>query len=74
MPGDKIGVKVSEEYVLDGEAVFRGKSDVVIRVALRVNDGCRAGRFVPDHIGRVRQTRQVELLEDHRVIAPFAEC
>ena len=42
MPGDKIGVEMRQEYVLDLERVLGGKRNVLIRVPLRVNDGCRA--------------------------------
>ncbi len=65
MPGDEIGVEMREEYVLDLERVLGGKGDVLVGVALRVNDGCRACRLVSDEVGSVRQARQIELLEDH---------
>ena len=42
MPGDKIGVEMRQEYVLDLERVLGGKRNVLVGVALRVNDGCRA--------------------------------
>ena len=42
MPGDKIGVEMRQEYVLDLERVLGGKRNVLVRVPLRVNDGCRA--------------------------------
>jgi hypothetical protein len=65
MPGHKIGVEMSEEYVPDPESVFGGEGNVLIRVALRVNDGGRACSFVSDNVGGVRQARQVELFENH---------
>jgi hypothetical protein len=54
-----------EEDVADGERVFRGECDVLIDIPLRIDNGCRARRFVSYQIGGVRQTRQIELLEDH---------
>ena len=54
MPGDKIGVEMRQEYVLDLEYVFGGKRNVLVRVTLRVNDGCRACLFVSDNVGSVR--------------------
>ncbi len=65
MPGDEIGVKMRQENVLDLELVLGGKGNVLVGVALRVNNGRRACRFVSNHVGSVRQARQVELLEDH---------
>ena len=65
MPRDEVGVKVRQEYVLDLQPVFGSKGDVLIRVALRVNDRGGGGFLVPNHVRTVRQARQVELLEDH---------
>jgi hypothetical protein len=45
--------------------VFGCKCQVLIDIALRINDNCRTRRLVSDHIRSVRQARQVELLEDH---------
>jgi hypothetical protein len=65
MPGYKIGVEVGEEYVPDLESVFGSEGNVLIRVALRVNDGGRACSFVSNNVGGVCQARQIELFEDH---------
>jgi len=73
MPGDEIGVQVRQEDVLDGEPMFGGKRNVLVDVALRVNDGCRACRLVSNEVGRVRQAWQVELLEDQPVPPSFAD-
>jgi hypothetical protein len=51
MPGDKIGVKMRQEFVLGLERVLGGKRNVLVRVPLRVNDGCRACLLVSDHVG-----------------------
>jgi hypothetical protein len=42
-----------------------GKRGVLVRVALRINDSRRARLLVSNNVGSVRQTRQIELLEDH---------
>jgi hypothetical protein len=55
MPGDKIGVEMSQEYVLDLERVLSGKGNVLIDVPLRVNDGCRACLLVSNQVRSVRQ-------------------
>jgi hypothetical protein len=73
MPGDKIGMKMRQEYVLDRESVLGGKRYVLVYVALRVNNGSRARRLVSNHVGSVRQARQIELLEDHRAPPSVAE-
>jgi hypothetical protein len=65
MTGNKIGVEMSQEYVFDFEGVPGGERDVLVRVALGVNDGGRAGRFVSYQVGSVRQARQIELFENH---------
>ena len=74
MPGDEIGVEMRQEYVLDLERVLGGKGNVLVRVALRVNDGCRACLLVSNDVGSVRQARQIELLEDHCAPSSLAGC
>jgi len=74
MPSHKIGVKMGEENVPDLESVFGGESNVLIRVALRINDGGRACRFVSDDVGSVRQARQIELFEDHGAAPWLRDC
>jgi hypothetical protein len=55
MPGDEIGVEMRQEYVLDLERVLGGKRNVLVRVPLRVNDGCRACLLVSNQVRSVRQ-------------------
>ena len=74
MPGDKIGVEMGQEHVLNFESVLGGKRDVLVRVALRVHDGGRACRLVSNQIGSVRQARQIELFEDHFGFSLLADC
>jgi len=65
MAGDKIGVKVGEENVLDLEVVFAGEGKVTVDVALGIDDGGDAGGFVGDEVGGVGETVEIELLEEH---------
>ena len=62
MTCDEIGVEMGQEYMLDLERVFGGERKVMVRVALRVNDGRRACLLVSNNVRSVRQTRQIELL------------
>ena len=66
MPGDEVGVEVREEDVRDPQAVLGGEREVLIDVALRIDDRRRVRLLVADQIRRVREAIQIELLEDHR--------
>ena len=68
MAGEKIGVQVSEDDVLDAKVVLLGKLQIDADVPLRVDDHRATGSFVRDQVGRVSQALEVELLEDHAVI------
>src|SRR5205814_7045239 len=65
MPSNKISVQMGQYDVLNFEFVLCGKCNVLVGVALRVNDSCRACTFVANQIRRMCQTRQVELFENH---------
>ena len=65
MAGDEVGVKVGEEDVLDLEFILGGEGDVLIDVALRIDDRGNAGLFVTDEVGGVGEAAEVELFEDH---------
>jgi hypothetical protein len=54
--------------------VFGSKRNVLIRVTLRVNDGGRAGLLISNHVRSMRQTRQIELLEEHPTPPSLADC
>src|SRR5207249_8940913 len=73
MPGDEIGVEMRQEYVLNLQGVLGDKRNVLVGVPLRVDHGCRACRLVSNNVGSVRQTRQIELLEDQVALTFFAE-
>jgi hypothetical protein len=70
MPGDKIGMQMSQYHVLNFECVLGGEGDILFRVALRVNDGGRACRLISNQIGGVRKARKIELFEDHILDLP----
>jgi hypothetical protein len=65
MPRDKISMKMCQEHVLDAKAMLVRKGNVLICIALLVDDRSCAGRFVSDKIGSVCQAGQIELFEDH---------
>jgi hypothetical protein len=67
MPGDEIGVEMRQDDVPYLQFVLASELHVSVRIALWVNDGCRARRFVSNDVRRVRQTRQIELFQDHAV-------
>ena len=64
--GEEVGVEVREEDVLDPAAAALGVGDVLVDVALRVDDGRDAGCLVGDEVRRVGEAAEVVLLEDHR--------
>jgi imidazole glycerol phosphate synthase subunit HisF len=60
------GHEVGEEHVADLEAERPGVGQVLLDVALRIDDdGGRTG-FVSDQIRSVRQAAQVVLLQKHK--------
>jgi len=65
VPGNEIGMQMRQEYVLDLETVLSRESDVLFGVALRVDDGRCTRLLVSNNVGSMRQTRQIELFEDH---------
>ena len=67
MAGDEVGVEVGEEDVADLEPEFLGVGQVLLDVALGVDDdGGRAG-LVSEQIGGVGQAAQVVLFQNHRI-------
>ena len=65
MTGEKIGVEVRQKDVTDREVVVAGKRQVLIDVALRVDNRGRLRRFVADQVRRVRQAVEIELMQEH---------
>jgi len=66
MAGDEVGVEVSEEDVANPEVELLGVGQVVLDVALGVDDDGGRGGFVADQIRSVSKAAQVKLLEGHR--------
>jgi len=54
MSRHKIGVQVRQNHMLDVQCVFRGKFEVTIDVALRIDDGCLSRYLVTDKVGSMR--------------------
>ena len=64
--GNWIQLKVGEEHVRDAHVLLTRKSQILLDIALRIDDGGDAGVRVAHHIGGMSQTPQVELLKNHR--------
>ena len=65
MAGYEIGVEMSEEDVTDLEAETCGVSQVLLDVALGIDDDGGRTSLVSQQIRRVCQTAQVVLFQDH---------
>ena len=61
MTGDEVGVEMRQKYVLDRQAMLAGDGEVLLDVALRIDDGGGFCVFVADEIRRMREAVQVEL-------------
>ncbi len=69
MPGDKIGVEVGQKNVPQGQPVLLRVFEVLVDIALRVDDEGGLGLHIPNQVRGVRQTSEVVLLEDHELFA-----
>src|SRR5262249_17972859 len=65
MPGDEGGVKMRQEDGRDAETGFVGEGQVLIDVALRIDDRGIVRLLVTHDVRRVGEAVQVELLQDH---------
>jgi hypothetical protein len=65
MSRNEVRVEVCEENVGDAQSVFGGEVEVLIDVALRIDDRGSAGGFIADDVRSVRQAVQIELFENH---------
>ena len=73
MAADKISVQVSLDHILDPQPSRLGFLDVLIDVALRIDNSSVA--FRADQIRSVRQTAEIELLEVQNAFSlEFEEC
>ena len=68
MAADKIGMQMSFDDVLDSQILRVGFFDVLIDIALRIDNGCFTIRS--DQIRSVRETTEIELLEVHELSQP----
>ena len=50
MSRDEVGVQMREEHVRDSKAVLSGERQVLIDVALRIDNGRRPGLLVADEV------------------------
>jgi hypothetical protein len=65
MTRDEIGMKVRQQHVRDPQVVLARERQILIDVALRIDDGSNLRALVADEIRRVRKAIQVELVENH---------
>ena len=65
MASDEVRVEMGKKNVVDVEFVALSGFEIALDVALRVYDGRGTRSFVADEVRSVRETIEVELLEDH---------
>ena len=63
--GQEVGVEVGKEDVLDVPAGGLGVLEILVNVALGIDDGGGLGAFVGDDVGGVGEASQVVLFDDH---------
>ena len=74
MARDEVGVEVSEEDVADVKAQLLAVGNVLLNVALRVDDDRRRTRLVSNQIRRVGQASQVILFQNHEFSPDLPGC
>jgi hypothetical protein len=57
-------MQMSEEDVLDLQAMLLGEHDVLLNIALRINHDRRSRPFITNDVRCMGQTRQIKLLQD----------
>ena len=68
---DEVSVEMRQKYMIDLKMVLRREGEVLLDVALRIDDRCSMGFFVADQVGSVSQAIQIKLFEDQG--QPFAQ-
>jgi hypothetical protein len=63
---NKIRVQMRLNYILDFKTLSLGLRDVLVNVALRIDN--RSFTFRPDQVRSVCETREIELLEVHNFV------
>ena len=74
VPGHEVGVEVREQHVADPHAEPAGVAQVLVDVALRVDDRRRPAALIRDEIGGVGEAAQVVALEDHLALPAQLGC
>ena len=65
MAGDKVGVEMGEKDVADLEAKFLGVGQVLLNIALGVDDDRGRTGLVAQQVGGVGEAAQIVLFQDH---------
>ena len=63
--GDEVRVEMREEHVRDAQLVRVDERQILIDVALRIDDRGDATFLIADDIRGVRKTVQIKLMKDH---------
>jgi hypothetical protein len=63
----KIGMKMGEEDIVNVKLVLGGVVEILIDIALRVNDNGGAARLIGDKVGGMRETTEVILFHPHGI-------
>ena len=72
--GYKVGVQMGQDHVLDLKVMFGCKYEILVDIALGVDNDCCARYLVSNKVGSVCEARQVELLEDQVAPLSIADC
>ncbi len=70
--GDEVGVEVAEEDVADLKTKPFGVGEILLDVALRIDDDGGLALLITEQIGGVCQASEVVLLQDHRSLMSLA--
>jgi hypothetical protein len=65
MAGDEVGVKVGQEGMADLKAELLGVGQLLLNIALRIDDDSGRTGLVSKQIRRVGQASQVVLFQNH---------
>ena len=65
MTGDEIGMEMREDDMLDLQMMLGGESNVLIDVALGIDNSGDGGLRIADEVGSVREARKIKLFENH---------
>ena len=58
-------MKVREQDVFDGRAHALRRFQILLDIPLGIDDRRRHGALIDDDVGRMRETAEIELLDDH---------